>query len=405
MLYTKKLETITYQDVIEFCDQQYRESVYLDYKQDIDGSLAKTVAAMANTWGGLIVIGVEDEDSKPKLPATGIPYREHLREQINNIILGNITPPVFPEVQVCQSEDNENAFIVVRVPQSNLTPHGIKGNTKVYVRTDTSNEPEELATVERILWLVEKRNKSIDLKNNFFKRSDERFDVLCKKAGVSIEHTDVIFAVCPMYPFEILADYRSLQREIPTKIAVHAWGFSIPSYLAAGGKYSPTQEGTFGFFVNEKSGYILYEEFNHYGYFYHREDLCDTDKTPEGEIKHHSLLWDILIRTDLFLETMNKFYAEIGSWALLELKISLNKLDDVTFRDLPAPRGYVTFDHIIASPIDHKLEFTKTISYRDLSEKRVEIVVDLVKEISWSIGFSHIKTDTIKKLMAEHKRI
>jgi len=405
MLYTKEIEKITYQDVLDFCRQQYRESVHLDYKQDIDGSLAKTVAAMANTWGGLIVIGVEDEDSKPKLPAVGISYKEHLQEQINNIILGNITPPVFPEVQVCQSEDNKNAFIVIRVPQSNLTPHGIKGNTKVYVRTDTSNEPEELATVDRVLWLVEKRKKATDLKNSFFRRADERFGILCKKANASIEHTDVVFAMCPMYPFEILVDYRNLQHEIPNKIAVRAWGYSFPLFSMVRGEFSPTQEGTYGFFVNTSSGYILYEELNHYGFFYHREDLCHTDKTAEGELKHHSLLWDILTRTDIFLETMSKFYAELGYWALIELRISLNKLDDVNFRDLPVPRGYIRFDDISASPIDHKLEFTKAITHRELSENRVKIVVDLVKEISWSIGFSHIKPETIEKLMAENKRI
>lgn len=103
MLYTKEIEKITFQDVIGFCNEKYRETVHLDYKQDIGSSLAKTIAAMANTWGGLSIIGVEDEDSRPKLPVKGIPYREHLREQINNIVLSNIMPPVFPEIQVCSS--------------------------------------------------------------------------------------------------------------------------------------------------------------------------------------------------------------------------------------------------------------------------------------------------------------
>jgi hypothetical protein len=405
MLFTKEIEKITYQDVSEFCEQQYRESVHLDYKQDIDASLAKTIAAMANTWGGLIVIGVEDEDSKPKLPAVGISCKEHLREQVNNIILGNVTPPVFPEIQVCQSEDNRNAFIVIRVPQSNLSPHAVRGNTKVYVRTDTSNEPEELATVDRLLWLVEKRKKSTDLKYSFYGRADERFGVLCKKANTYIGHTDVVFAMCPTYPFEILVDYRSLQHEIPNRIAVQAWGYSFPLFSMARGEFSPTQNGTYGFFVNEHSGYILYEELNHYGFFYHREDLCHTDKTTEGELKHHSLLWDILTRTDIFLETMSKFYSELGYWGLLELKISLNKLDDVNFRDLPAPRGYMKFDDITVSTIDHKLEFAKAITYRELAENRVELVVDIVKEVSWAIGFSHIESETIRKLMAEKGRI
>ncbi|GAJ01553.1 unnamed protein product, partial [marine sediment metagenome] len=39
------------------------------------------------------------------------------------------------------------------------TPHAIRGNTRVYIRTDTSNEPEELATVDKVLWLLDKRER------------------------------------------------------------------------------------------------------------------------------------------------------------------------------------------------------------------------------------------------------
>lgn len=107
----------------------------------------------------------------------------------------------------------------------------------------------------------------------------------------------------------------------------------------------------------------------------------------------------------MFFETMTKLYTELGYWGLLELKISLNKLGSVDFQDLPAPRGYIKFDNITSSPIDHRLEFTKIISYQELKENRIPLVIDLVKEISWSIGFSHIKPETIEKLMQENGRI
>src|SRR5271157_5965668 len=100
MLYTKTIERITFEDVVNFCAERHRESIHLDYKREIDNSLAKTIAAMANTWGGLILVGVEDDDSRPMLPVEGMYYQERLRERINNIILGNITPPVFPEIQI-----------------------------------------------------------------------------------------------------------------------------------------------------------------------------------------------------------------------------------------------------------------------------------------------------------------
>jgi len=94
MIFTKDIEKISFADVVAFCEQRSRENINLDYKKEIDASLTKTIAAMANTWGGMIIIGVEDEDSMSKLPVEGISYEEHLRERINNlgssdILVGN----------------------------------------------------------------------------------------------------------------------------------------------------------------------------------------------------------------------------------------------------------------------------------------------------------------------------
>ncbi|MBZ9572486.1 ATP-binding protein [Patescibacteria group bacterium] len=68
MLFTKEITKITYQDVVEFCNQRIAESINLDYKKDFPRDLEKSISAFANTTGGLIIIGVEEEDSKPKLP-------------------------------------------------------------------------------------------------------------------------------------------------------------------------------------------------------------------------------------------------------------------------------------------------------------------------------------------------
>ncbi len=68
MLFTKDITQITYEDVFIFCNQRLPESVHLDYKRDFPRNLEKTIAAFANTMGGLVIIGVEDDDGKPKLP-------------------------------------------------------------------------------------------------------------------------------------------------------------------------------------------------------------------------------------------------------------------------------------------------------------------------------------------------
>ncbi|MDO8589980.1 MAG: ATP-binding protein [bacterium] len=406
MLYTKPITEITYVDVIDFCKQSLKENINLDYKLDVDTGIAKTIAAMANTWGGLIVVGVEDEDSKPKLPVEGIPYREHIEEQINNIILGNITPPTFPEVKVCLSENKEKMFVVIRIPQSNLTPHAIRGNTRVYIRTNTSNEPEEEITIEKLGWLVDKRKKSLDLKEQLHQEADRRFEKLCRIQGIkNFRHNDVSLMTSPLYPFEILTKKEQLIREIPERMRTEAWGRYFPKTLHRT-SYEAINGGSYAFISNGQSGYFLYEEFNHYGLFYHREDWCKSDKDEEtGEIKHTGFLHSYLSEIDLMIESASKFYSAVGYWGLVEIKVIARELEEVNFRDLPAPKGFYKFDKLEKRPIDNNLEFTKEVSVRELVEKRVALVTYLMLDLSWALGFTHIDEEGIGRLLEEQGRL
>lgn len=102
---------------------------------------------------------------------------------------------MFPEVQVCPSDDQTTAFIVIRIPQSQLMPHAIRGNTQVYVRTDISNEPEELATLDRVRWLTDRRQRSQELEQTILSRSAARFHTLCERAGITLARGEVAFSM------------------------------------------------------------------------------------------------------------------------------------------------------------------------------------------------------------------
>jgi predicted HTH transcriptional regulator len=151
-IFTGQIADIAWQDVADFCDSQPAESAMLDYKEAMPRELEKTVAAMANTLGGVLLIGIEEDDeSKPKLPIQGVVMQPGLVEQVTSICVDNIYPPVIPEVQLCTSDDRTRAVIVIRVPQSRDAPHAISKNTRVYVRTGRQNKPEELASVNEFL--------------------------------------------------------------------------------------------------------------------------------------------------------------------------------------------------------------------------------------------------------------
>src|ERR1700690_200309 len=179
-LYRKQIEQITWDEIETFCQQGIAEGAYLDYKADFPENLYKTIAAMANTFGGIVIIGVgEDKDNKPVVPLTGIEFKKGLSERVMNIILTNITPPVFPEIQPCPSADGEKALVLIRIPQSHQGPHAVMKNTKVYLRTGNRNNPEELADIDRILWLVDHRRKSEQLRERLLVKANDRFKSLC----------------------------------------------------------------------------------------------------------------------------------------------------------------------------------------------------------------------------------
>jgi hypothetical protein len=58
-IYNAPVDGITWQAVEDFLVQNVKEGAYLDYKVDWPKELERTIAGMANTFGGVILIGVD----------------------------------------------------------------------------------------------------------------------------------------------------------------------------------------------------------------------------------------------------------------------------------------------------------------------------------------------------------
>jgi len=73
-LFTRKLTPLSFQDVDEFLglslptDKRLPESSRIDYKQDLPGDLGDDVAALANTYGGLIFLGIKSDRNQNNIP-------------------------------------------------------------------------------------------------------------------------------------------------------------------------------------------------------------------------------------------------------------------------------------------------------------------------------------------------
>jgi len=110
-----------------------REDADLDFKRERYGDtdsakreLAGDVAAMANYRGGLIIIGVRDEnDVAVELTAVELVDGEEAR--IRQIAAGNIAPHLTFEIRVVVSEDDPSrGYYVLIVPPSTMRPHAVR---------------------------------------------------------------------------------------------------------------------------------------------------------------------------------------------------------------------------------------------------------------------------------------
>ena len=85
---------VTLERVRELVGQDLAESLTLGYKEKYSPSVVKSVAAMANSYGGLILVGVTDQSGPGRL--AGVP--EQALVQIVNACHEQLEPPWQPEI-------------------------------------------------------------------------------------------------------------------------------------------------------------------------------------------------------------------------------------------------------------------------------------------------------------------
>ena len=205
LLLRKPIALITYEDVEDFLNLGLPEGTQLDYKENLPEQprkLAQTLAAFANTMGGLILFGVkEGTDKQPVVPSPGMPLRRGMVEQVQRTAVDHLWPVLVPEVGLVRIPgDEERCFLVVRVPQSLQAPHAIANGREIYIRRGDSNHPEVLAELRWIEHLLERRSVTEQQRHALLNRSIKRFKTV---AGSLLRDYGTPWGyayVCPAFP-------------------------------------------------------------------------------------------------------------------------------------------------------------------------------------------------------------
>ncbi|MBP1908607.1 AlbA family DNA-binding domain-containing protein [Methanolobus bombayensis] len=114
------------------------EGKTLEFKRDISSprNILKTLVAFANTAGGRLLIGIEDDTRE----ILGVKNPLDEEERLCNLIADNIEPRLVPNVELLSLEDK--TLLSVEVYPSGLRPHWMRkegSDEGVYVRLGSTN--------------------------------------------------------------------------------------------------------------------------------------------------------------------------------------------------------------------------------------------------------------------------
>ena len=168
-LWSIDIEKLTWDQLLEFLKQGEIETVRLDFKQALDDSVKKTICAFANTLGGIIVVGLEEDKVNntcifPSIDTSRLePMRNSIKDSVFQASATKIYPPVSVQVSPIfeNPKDNTKAIYVIRVDQSAHAPHAYEKN-RVLVAERKDNmtvNHDVLADIDVVQALFERRNR------------------------------------------------------------------------------------------------------------------------------------------------------------------------------------------------------------------------------------------------------
>jgi hypothetical protein len=112
---------------------QVAEAFDLDFKAELYGNsdrdrraLATDVAALANTAGGLLVVGIEEDRQARAVAAPGVTVADDQITRILQTVGSLVVPlPVFEPLPILMPGSDDHGFLVIAVPRSPMAPHAV----------------------------------------------------------------------------------------------------------------------------------------------------------------------------------------------------------------------------------------------------------------------------------------
>jgi hypothetical protein len=226
MSLSRPVTELTFDDIQVLVDNQEPESVTLEYKREIDTSargkkeLAKDVSAMANSQGGLLIIGLDEQDHRPKIPDHFVGRmlgQQKVEEWLDQVLNSNVQQRVNVRIKPVPVPGKPGkCVVVVHVPPSPSVPHMVtaQNDNRYYVRHNCEVLPAEEYEIRDMFERGRRMRGEVEQylrKHGFFEPDDDANfcgNKLTRRLGMAYfdetsqpvvepAHTTVAFVGCP----------------------------------------------------------------------------------------------------------------------------------------------------------------------------------------------------------------
>lgn len=392
MLFNKPFHELTFEDVVAFCQRQLPENKQLDYKYMLPKNhekFAKTIASFANALGGTIIVGVQDDkNDKPCPPYNGIAYHEKVRNSVEDIIQTYIDPVVFVDINICVNKSGDRMFVLINIPQSNLTPHLVGKLKRAYIRTGQASRPEAIVHPEKLPWLLDHRQKSERLRHILYDKAESHFDNYLKTQAADVSEQSVCtLSLMPLYPEEPLTHFTQLPLLIKQASVRASYGIMAnPDY-----PLMPVQDGAA--VISNTRGIYKMTEFNVYGLTMNKQ-IISVLEPVNGHVTQTLHIEEIAQNLTLFLQTARKFLEQLSFGGPLYFRFKVNNT-----RSLRA-----LFQKKQATVLEDYVRMDKNISLSDLQNNLPALLANTLREAAWALGTAITEkelTDLIQNCLKE----
>ena len=411
----QSIYNLKFEDIVSFCQEKYVEGIQIDYKKDFpQKGLAKIIASFSNTRGGLVIVGVEEDDKGLPTKWLGMKNEGKLIDRVHQYA-ANVDP--LPNYEVCVTDQKKGrVFLLIRVFEGNKTPYYVQNDSNIWIRTGNISKSIDIASPDALEMLFNKRKQAKLTRSLFITRTNEIYLAALKRADIerkkriAIEKEKYVVeqksegvenpsldgfkstvitanlgsnvAMCtvllqPYFPHNAFASPLELRDSIQSFRVTGNWFGSFPSLNA-----ETIPEGIMNFSWREDNGQIECEQIYGHCLVYDTVDVLQVDEN-ENQIFWMSSLGRILFAT---LSVARNLYQNYGYQGGVEGYLLLTNVEGVTINRI-MPQGWHGFPEVGKCLLNkYRLDISTNTSILNEPMTLLEMFVELINKLY--IGFN-----------------